>query len=47
MNPLRFLRRIGRLFVRDRRGSADLNTYLLLTAAGCTMVGLTVLRING
>jgi len=44
MNPVRILRRLGQLlprFVRDRRGSADLNTYLLLTAAGCTMVGLT------
>ncbi len=38
MNPL--ARLLRRLF-RDRRGSADLNTYLLLTAAGCTMVGLT------
>ena len=42
MNTLR--RRLGqwlpRLFA-DRRGSSDLNTYLLLTAAGCTMVGLT------
>jgi hypothetical protein len=38
VNPLsRVLRRL----LRDRRGSADLNTYLLLTAAGCTMVGLT------
>ena len=44
MNPVRILRRLGQLlprFFRDRRGSADLNTYLLLTAAGCTMVGLT------
>lgn len=44
MNPARILRRLGRLLPRffdDRRGSADLNTYLLLTAAGCTMVGLT------
>ena len=44
MNPVRILRRLGQLlprFLRDRRGSADLNTYLLLTAAGCTMVGLT------
>jgi hypothetical protein len=44
MNPARLLRRLGKLlprFLNDRRGSADLNTYLLLTAAGCTMVGLT------
>jgi hypothetical protein len=44
MNPVRLLRRLGQLlprFLKDRRGSADLNTYLLLTAAGCTMVGLT------
>jgi hypothetical protein len=44
MNPVRILRRLGQLvprFLKDRRGSADLNTYLLLTAAGCTMVGLT------
>ncbi len=44
MNPVRILRRLGQLlprFFTDRRGSADLNTYLLLTAAGCTMVGLT------
>ena len=44
MNPVRILRRLGQLlprFLTDRRGSADLNTYLLLTAAGCTMVGLT------
>ena len=44
MNPVRILRRLGKLFPRfltDRRGSGDLNTYLLLTAAGCTMVGLT------
>jgi hypothetical protein len=44
MNPARILRRLGQLvprFLKDRRGSADLNTYLLLTAAGCTMVGLT------
>jgi hypothetical protein len=41
MNPLRILRRLFPRFLRDRRGSADLNTYLLLTAAGCTMVGLT------
>jgi len=44
MNPVRLLRRLGQLlprFFKDRRGSADLNTYLLLTAAGCTMVGLT------
>ena len=44
MNPVRIIRRLGRLlprFVTDRRGSADLNTYLLLTAAGCVMVGLT------
>jgi hypothetical protein len=44
MNPVRILRRLGQLlprFITDRRGSADLNTYLLLTAAGCTMVGLT------
>jgi len=37
-------RRLGRLFpllLADKRGSADLNTYLLLTAAGCVMVGLT------
>lgn len=38
MNPL--ARLLRRLF-KDRRGSGDLNTYLLLTAAGCTMVGLT------
>ena len=44
MNPVRILRRLGQLlprFFTDLRGSADLNTYLLLTAAGCTMVGLT------
>lgn len=44
MKPAAILRRLGQLlprFLRDRRGSADLNTYLLLTAAGCTMVGLT------
>ena len=44
MNPVRILRRIGELlprFLTDRCGSGDLNTYLLLTAAGCTMVGLT------
>jgi subtilase-type serine protease len=41
MKPLRFLRRLFPRFVRDNLGSADLNTYLLLTAAGCTMVGLT------
>jgi hypothetical protein len=35
------LARILRRLFRDKRGSADLNTYLLLTAAGCTMVGLT------
>jgi len=29
------------LLGRDRRGSSDLTTYLLLTAAGCTMIGLT------
>lgn len=31
---------LSRLF-EDRRGSGDLSTYLLLTAAGCVMVGLT------
>ena len=38
------LRTIGQWLPRllaDRRGSSDLNTYLLLTAAGCCMVGLT------
>jgi len=38
------LRTLGRWLPRllaDRRGSSDLNTYLLLTAAGCAMVGLT------
>ncbi|MDB4935664.1 MAG: hypothetical protein JWP87_2636, partial [Labilithrix sp.] len=31
MNPVRILRRLGQLlprFLKDRRGSADLNTYL-------------------
>lgn len=41
---IKALRKLGGLLPRllaDRRGSSDLNTYLLLTAAGCTMVGLT------
>ena len=45
MNPARIIRRLGRLLPRfitgADAGSADLNTYLLLTAAGCVMVGLT------
>ena len=48
MNPVRIIRRLGRLLPRfvtgADAGSADLNTYLLLTAAGCVMVGLTAPR---
>lgn len=35
------MRRLRRFF-SDRRGSSDLTVYLLLTAAGAAMVGLTV-----
>ena len=44
MKSVHTLRSLGRVlsrFFSDRRGSADLNTYLLLTAAGCVMVGIT------
>jgi hypothetical protein len=37
---LRTLGRMLRRLLSDKRGSSDLQTYLLLTAAGCTMVGL-------
>ena len=38
---VRHLRDIVRRVFRDKRGSSDLNTYLLLSAAGCSMVVLT------
>lgn len=37
----RSLRRAVAELARDRRGNSDLSVYLLLTAAGCVMVGLT------
>ncbi|WP_394836796.1 hypothetical protein LVJ94_07795 [Pendulispora rubella] len=35
------IRRVRTLFA-DRRGNSDLTTYMLLTAAGAAMVGLTL-----
>lgn len=35
------IRSLLRRFFKDARGSSDLNTYLLLSAAGCSMVVLT------